>query len=199
MTKKETKTANMKTTRRLLLLGLPLFIISSCSTDETDSQDDGLVAVEFAASAGGAASAVPAPATRTTDGGDSWASGDEVGVFMVSAGGSLPGDILTVGSVPGDNRKYNVDPATGALIPDNGDKLFYPQDGSAVDFIAYYPYTGEVGGASGQISQGHIYHLNMSAQTNEATLSKLDLLYAKTTGAAKSKNGGKPRVRPCSQ
>lgn len=224
-----------------------LLALAGCSTDEPGGPDDGLVAVEFTASVGGAAlpqgrstdgaqtrgpagggandpqtytgttsTGVPyrdftdadgfemrafypggasrqseiagastgtstvggsAPGTRTTDGGDSWAAGDQVGMFMVSTGGTLPGGILSVGGTTADNRLYNVNPGTGALTPDDAGALYYPQSGN-VDFIAYYPHTGTAGTGSGQIDN-YIYHLTVDGQTDEAAQNGLDVLYAK--------------------
>ncbi|MCC8036258.1 MAG: SUMF1/EgtB/PvdO family nonheme iron enzyme, partial [Rikenellaceae bacterium] len=128
----------------------------------------------------------PAPGTRTTDGGDSWAAGDAVGMFMVSTTGSLPGGILTVGGTTADNRLYNVNPGTGSLTPDDGDKLYYLQSGS-VDFIAYYPYTATIGTGPGEITPDYIYNLTVADQTDDAAQNALDVLYAKTIGAVKSK------------
>jgi hypothetical protein len=63
---------------------------------------------------------------------DTWEDGDEVGIYMINNGASsLNGAIYT-------NKLYTID-ATGALVP-AGDPMEYPQDGSEVNFVAYYPY-----------------------------------------------------------
>ena len=118
-------------------------------------------------------------ATRTTSGGDAWVSGDAVGIYMLSTGGTLPGAI----SSGADNKKYTVtDASTGALSPDGGTALYFPPAGNA-DFIAYYPY-GTSGTGAGQINtSGYRYKVSAANQTAPEAI---DVLYAKTTNVAKN-------------
>ena len=75
-----------------------------------------------------------ASGTRTTNGGDSWAAGDPVGIFMLETGAVLPDGIIA----GADNKKYTVtNISTGAMAPDGGTPLYYPQSGN-VDFCLLY-------------------------------------------------------------
>ena len=118
-------------------------------------------------------------ATRTTSGGDAWVLGDAVGIYMLSTGGTLPGAI----SSGADNKKHTVtDASTGALSPDGGPALYFPQSGN-VDFIAYYPY-GAYGAGAGEINtSGYRYKVSAANQTAPEAI---DVLYAKTTNVSKS-------------
>lgn len=188
--------------------------LPGCSTDDTGGPDDGLIAVEFTATLGGAAVAVPdagtrttdgggasrhpeiagtSPATRTADGGNSWATGDEVGMFMVSPGTINP---VTVAGTGADNREYNVTPVTGALTPDDGGVLYYPQSGT-VDFIAYYPYTS----AAGTDPRRNIPGLQLQPDRGRADgrggPERPRRAVCQNRRGGQKQNGGKPRVQPC--
>ncbi|MCD8103010.1 MAG: fimbrillin family protein [Alistipes sp.] len=177
-------------------------LLPGCTKDETGGDGGDPVAVEFRATVGdaaysGARSGVDSrhpdhyldtgitggsPSTRTTDGGDKWATGDKVGMFMVAPGTLNP---VTVGSTSAFNREYNVDPATGALTPEDNGPLYYPQ-ADQVDFIAYYPYTSATGTGPGEINAA-TYHLTVAGQSSAQAQNNLDVLYAKTAGVTKSK------------
>lgn len=144
-------------------------LLSACSQDDgfTDSGDP--IAVNFNAGI---------TATRTTGGGDRWAANDKVGIFMVSAGGMLPGGIVS----DADNREYNVTtPATGELSPANGTPIYYPRSGN-VDFIAYYPH-GEKGTGAGKVTD-YTYNLSVADQSDPAAI---DVLYAKAANQSRGK------------
>lgn len=105
----------------------------------------------------------------------SWASNDRIGVFMLSNGGTLPGDILTEAGVTADNREYIY--SGGDFIPATiNNQIYYPNTNS-VDFIAYYPYK--------QTLPNYQYPVDVS---NQNSPEDIDLLYAKTTGILKSRN-----------
>lgn len=140
-------------------------LLGGCSKADAPGTDDGTpVPVSLSASVqtntptANAASALPH--TRTTGGGDSWAQGDNVGIFMLTAGGTLPGGIVGTGADAADNREYGVTPATGALAPVGGTPIYYPQSGN-VDFIAYYPYAAATGTNPGEITAGSLYNLSL--------------------------------------
>lgn len=77
------------------------------------------------------------------DEGSYWKAGEKFGVFMVKAGTEE-----IVGNY--SNLTYTADDysATGYLIP-TGEPMYYPTDGSKVDFIAYHPYEAMVARSSG--------------------------------------------------
>ncbi len=71
-------------------------------------------------------------ATRAAD--DHWEAGDEVGVYMMPAGVPLSENALAL------NRRY-ITTGTSALgAATAADEIFYPDNGAAVDFVAYYPW-----------------------------------------------------------
>lgn len=119
------------------------------------------------------------PATRTVigeSGQTGWTQGDAVGIFMLSAGGTMPDDII----LGADNIKYNAAPS-GALSP-AGTPVYYPQT-AKVDFIALYPYSSK-GEGNGKITADYKYTVSVADQTNPATT---DVLYAKAPNRERSK------------
>jgi len=162
-----------KITLTLLLTAIVFF--ASCDKQE----EEGRTVVTFSAhiSSGNTATAhTNSLQTRTASGGEQWIVGDAVGIFMLSAGGVLSDDIL----YNVNNRQYNItDNITGALAPDDGVQIYYPQSGS-VDFIAYYPY-GTIETSSGQI----VYNISVDGQTSETLQNSKDILYAKKTNLSK--------------
>lgn len=191
--KKQMKTRNSfkyaaeRTARVVFALAAGAALLSGCSKDDAPDEGGGRVPVSFSAGiqlTDGAASAYSAaPETRTTGGGDQWTAGDAVGVFMLTAGGSLGGDITGAGTAnAADNREYGVTPATGALSPASGTPIYYPQSGN-VDFIAYYPY-GEKGTGDGKVTVDYKYNISASDQSDPATI---DVLWAKAANRASSK------------
>lgn len=170
-----------------LLAGAAL--LAGCSDSQGLSSGGGeRLAVKFTATptmatpqlrSGGAGS--DALNTRTTDG-NRWVIDDEVGVFMLTAGGRLPGDIVDVGGYDAaDNRKYIVTDASAGTLQPAGASIYYPQSGS-FDFIAYYPY-GDTGTGAGQVTKDYAYRVSVGDQSDPAAI---DVLYAKTAGVVKS-------------
>lgn len=131
-----------------------------------------------------------APGTRTTNGGDSWTAGDPVGIFMLETGAALPDGIIA----GADNKKYTVtNTSTGAMAPDGGTPLYYPQSGN-VDFVAYYPFSAasEDATTAGTVNGTNCtYNISVAGQSDEAAQNALDVLYAKAVNAAKSKTAVK--------
>ena len=164
---------NNKITLTLLLAAIVFF--ASCDKQE----EEGRTVVTFSAhiSSGNTATAhTNSLQARTASGGEQWNVGDAVGIFMLSAGGVLSDDIL----YNVNNRQYNItDNITGALTPDDGAQIYYPQSDN-VDFIAYYPY-GTIETSSGQI----VYNISVDGQTSEAAQNGKDILYAKKTNMSK--------------
>lgn len=112
------------------------------------------------------------PHTRIAIGADGetvWTQGDAVGIIMLTAGQWTSSAILP----GGDNVKYTVDPATGKLTPATGVKpVVYPDDGSKVRFVAYYPYVAK---GSGNLTDNYVYPIDVTDQSDPASI---DLLYA---------------------
>ena len=94
--------------------------------------------------------------------GTSWTAGDRIGVFMLKANGSLG----TTADVLGDNYQYVTNSSDGHFTW-LADPLKYPEEGSGVDFIAYYPYQENLA--------SYIYKVDVTDQTDPEAI---DLLYA---------------------
>lgn len=101
------------------------------------------------------------PITRA--GGASWMVDDQIGVFMKKSG-----ELLSAGSIisEGDNVSFITKIGNGNF-QSNGTALKYPQDGNAVDFIAYYPYQSTL--------SNYIYKVDV---TDQSKPENIDLLYA---------------------
>ena len=146
------------------LLGVIAF--SSCSSDdEVRTTNDGVV--RFTTSIDETAT----PGTpQTKAAGTGWTAGDAIGIFMVANGGTTVVENAT-------NRKYTTT-GTSTFTAASGQNIYYPMDGSAVDFIAYYPYSGSVTALSATIQ------VNVAGTQTATSQADIDLLWAKTN------NGG---------
>lgn len=134
-------------------------ILSSCSTDENN-----LIADETPRTVVFRSSVIEDQGTQLRAGGNSWASGDSIGVFMKQAGETLSQASVIEGS---DNKKYTTT-GTGSFLPSSAsDYMHYPANGTQVDFIAYYPYQSDI--------NGYIYPIDISDQKSPESI---DLLYS---------------------
>lgn len=135
------------------------FATSSCTTNDDYSEwDDGSKEQKVTFR-----SVVKELKTRATD--SQWADGDQVGVFMTKANEA----VATTNSAV----KY-IAKEDGQLTPaDENQSHFYPKDGSAVDFVAYYPYKDGL--------TNNVYKVDVSDQTNQPAI---DLLYSDNVKAA---------------
>ena len=109
-----------------LLAALCGGMFTSCTNDDIVT-DDGQV--RFTA---GINQAVPNTAS-TRAAGDAWAAGDAIGVFMVGHGGTTISEGV-------ENNKFVTTTGSTAFSAVAGNEVYYPMDGSTVDFIAYYPH-----------------------------------------------------------
>lgn len=170
----------------LFLAAGMLLLATGCTKEESPAPDGTPLAVTFTAgieqAATPATAAAGVPQTRTTDGGDRWSPDDPVGIFMLTAGGSLTAST----NVLADNVQYTVtDASTGAL---SGGPVYYPKSGN-VDFIAYYPYGTASPGATtaGTVNTtDYTYNISVDGQTDAAAQNAIDVLYAIKTNVAKS-------------
>ena len=101
--------------------------------------------------------------TRVT--GDSWDSGDTIGVYAIKAETELQEQNIVY-----NNYSFSTT-GTGSFYHDN-DPIYYPDDGSAIDFIAYYPYKSEL--------TGYNYPIDISEQ--------MDFLYSNNLKNANKDN-----------
>ena len=143
---KETMYKRLFTAYGLLTL---LITLGSCSSDETLATERTDITFE---------TGVAQRVMNTT-----WDAGDKIGVFMVKNGTGLDASGIVGG---GDNVAYTTTTGNGTFTPTAGG-LKFPADGSAVDFIAYYPYTGSL--------NNYTYAVDLTDQRRPSTI---DLLYA---------------------
>ncbi|MDR2912356.1 MAG: fimbrillin family protein [Alistipes sp.] len=146
--------------------------LASCNSggdaNVTPETPDAQQPVSFTATVGNVDAS---PATRAS--GDTWATNDKIGVFMVGNGGTSVVDGVT-------NRELTTTAGDGAFATAEGSEIYYPTDGSKVDFIAYYPYD------AAKSALDLPYSVTLGDQTNQAVF---DLLWAKSdnSGAGYSK------------
>jgi hypothetical protein len=146
----------MKAKTVLLILAAATTLVA-CSSDESTSVDNSTSAVKFS---GGIS-------TRAS--GAAWTSGDLVGITATAENS---------GTTNYANEEYTSD-ASGNFTYKSGDEIYY-KDANAVDFTAYYPFSGTAGTASSTVTK------TISA-TDESSTDKpaIDYLYATKTGVAK--------------
>ncbi|GHT35212.1 hypothetical protein AGMMS49574_24140 [Bacteroidia bacterium] len=166
----------MKTIQYFIALtSLALCGLQACTMEETMNADPSitptaeLTPVPFTSATGSGA------VTRTANGGDSWLTGDSIGIYMVRMGDPINLSIA-------DNRIFLVEdgtkPQPNNLLPaDISQSIYYPSTGK-VWFAAYYPYLRE--GTGGIMD--YKYPINLSNQRDTAGI---DLLYAMENNDAK--------------
>jgi len=88
--------------------------------------------------------------------GTTWADNDSIGVYMFEA---------KVDNIVDANVKYVNTVNSGTFAPSDN-KIYFPDNGDQVRFMAYYPYSATVA--------ENIYSVNVAEQTNQ---SEIDLLY----------------------
>lgn len=142
--------------------------LSSCSVNDEIQEPER--AVKFTSSI--TAQAIPVGRAAGSD----WSAGDAVGIFMVDGQGALQ-----------VNSQYNVTGAADGAFEAAGpnDELCYPQDGTTVNFIAYYPYE-----ASYTLTTA--IPVVIGDQDKQPTF---DLLYAATTGGYNKDYDGSVNLR----
>lgn len=105
-----------------LFLAGTLLTLSSCSDEESNGRDPQSLAAVFT--------------TRLT--GNTWNAGDRIGIAMTEAGKTL-----TTGAT---FSKYIAQSGESSTLSPDGSSntLEYPEDGSDVNFVAFYPYSEEI-------------------------------------------------------
>lgn len=107
-----------------LIISIVLF---SCSKEEAQLQDLQGLPISFNASV------FEEVQTRVV--GNNWENGDKIGVFAIDHGSVLKEEAIVENY---DNLSFST---TGnGQFRDDGQSIYYPIDGSAIDFVSYYPY-----------------------------------------------------------
>lgn len=155
---------------KLLFMGmLSGLVFTACvNNDDKSEWNDGSQPVSFTSSIKGVK-------TRAVD--TKWTAGDKVGIFMKAAGGELA-------AATGVNKLHTTD-ANGNLTASNAESaLYYPTDGSSVDFIAYYPYSTSLTGTT--------YKVDVVSQTDQPAI---DLLYSNNAKGFAKGAATKPQLQ----
>lgn len=145
-------------TRRFIFTLLTVMALTACSNDNETVLPDGSDRVALQVTSG----------IQTRVIGSNWQKDDAIGIYMFKSGS-------TAISESAANRRYaNTDGST-SFTTSAEQTIYFPIDGSKVDFVAYYPYQ--------QTLNEGLLDLDVSNQTN---LAALDLMTAEahTTDAA---------------
>lgn len=140
--------------KKLIAL-MAFFVIVFTSCDDRDTNIQQCKTIAFT-------SGVNEYSTRVNETGDGWIVNDAIGIYMLNNGeNSVVNDAA--------NIRHTSD-AAGKLTTFTAEKpLYYLIDDSAVDFIAYHPYSEKVTDMK--------YPVNLTGQSNQAVL---DLMYAES-------------------
>lgn len=143
-----------------------VFLLAGCGNDNESATTDGNDSRVPLEVTGGISAQ-----TRAADA--AWAASDAIGIYMLKSGTT---DIAESAA----NRRYTTAAGDGRFsAADAAASIYYPIDGSKVDFLAYYPHS-----ASG-VADGK-YALDLSDQSH---LPAIDLMSASVTGKDKSAPG----------
>lgn len=159
----------MKLGKFLFMSMLSGVVLTACvDNDDKSEWNDGSQPISFTSSIKGIN-------TRAVD--TKWTAGDKVGIFMKANNGDLSAAIAV-------NKLHTTD-ENGNLTASNADNaLYYPTDGSSVDFIAYYPYVTSLSGTT--------YKVDVTTQTDQ---SAIDLLYSNNATNFAKGTASKPQLQ----
>lgn len=139
----------MKISNLLYMGALSTLALVSCTNNDDNSEWYGSEGIVFTT------------AIQSRVSGNTWNANDEVGIYMMNAGG-------TIDAATAQNKKY-IAQTNGTLTAASGNGIYLPESGR-VDFIAYYPYTTSV--------SGNKIAVNVSDQSKPAAI---DLIYSNGT------------------
>lgn len=147
----------LKANRMLGALLLPMMVFAACNNDVDEESISTRTEFKF--------SSVLEELQTTRAAGTAWNADDYVGVYMIKAGTSLSEENIVAGAA---NKKYVTASGDGNFQAYNEDQtIYYPEDGTKVDFIACYPYKENLSGFS--------YPINLADQSDQPAI---DLLYS---------------------
>jgi len=150
--------------RGRILSILSLFLLLLSCTEDQDQLFPTSVPATFTASvvddANTPETQTDAPETRAA--GTTWTAGDNIGIHMTP-----DGSLGTAGFT-----RYLVEADQQTFSPE-GTGLYYPADGSKVNFIAFYPYN-----SSTTISSNKVTY-TLTAQSTQEAHEAVDFMYAK--------------------
>lgn len=145
----------------LVLSLLFVGIFTACSSDDDNNITGSELTAKF-------------ETTISRASGTQWSTSDAIGIYAIEAGKSLADENIYEGKA---NIRYTT-PGNGIFTAGKpSEAIKFPKDGSALDFISYYPQ-GEV--------KGYTYAVDVADQSN---LEQIDLLYSNNAKGA-TKNEG---------
>lgn len=154
----------MKIRHIVYLIAFTSAVFFSCTSDDEHSLPDTSRAVSFNTTI-----ASNAQGSRAIN--NAWTAGDKVGVFMIPQGGGLKTALAS-------NKKYSAS-VTGELTYASEDQaIYFPSDGSKVDFVVYYPYT--------TVADNNQVVVDV---TDQSSPEAIDLLYAPTNTGFSNTSG----------
>lgn len=143
------------------LLAVSASLIASCTSDHTGSAGTQQTAVTFASGV----KEFTDYTTRVNQDGDKWLQGDKVGIYMLENG-------TTVIANAAENVLHSAKSAGKTTTFECASPMYYPEDETAVEFIAYHPYSTAV--------TDMCYPVDLHNQS--AGSSEYDLMYARNNG-----------------
>ena len=142
----------------LLLLCLGL-LLRSCEREDISHSNYGMPATF-----------TPTMGSTTRVDNNIWSGTETVGIYSVMNGGTLPANAIFKTYKPsGTGTRVQLNPTT------KDQTVYYPTDGTEVNFIAFAPYT-EV---PYSIRSGNVVTYTLNDQTTKEKIEKLDLIYHK--------------------
>lgn len=159
MTRKNfTRAGRLPAMLRQAAIYAAVFLPAGCGSDTGSPDDDGRVPLEVKCGID--------VLSRAAD--NTWDDGDAIGIFM------LDGDTPEAA-----NRKYTTAAGgkNGTFSAADGQTIYFPTDGSARDFAAYYPYRET-------LAAGNVYTVDVSTQAVQADIDLTSA--ARVTGKTKN-------------
>jgi|GEM_PF-587291 len=141
----------MKKSIYFILFTLVMVLFTSCNEEDLGGNGSGRT-IAFA-------SGINDYNLRINNNGDEWETGDNVGIYTFKHG-----EKVVAGT---ENVKHTTTSAGKSTSFTSETPLYYPTDGSTVDFMAYYPYSTSINNMK--------YPIVLSDQSDQTAL---DLMYA---------------------
>lgn len=151
--------------------GIPVQFLPELRPNNLTEEDQEAATYSPQGNLGGAPRSLGAPPRgRSRAANDSWDKDDEVGIYMTPHSTGA----IDVANALKENRCYKATQSgtSTTLVPVTA-SIFFPSNGSQVNFMAYYPYHSAV-----HSTHGHVYPVNVGTQ---APLAAIDLLYHSST------------------
>ena len=135
---------------KILILALSIVTLAGCGNDESPLGDT-------TGNSGPTALHVNGNICMTSRANDTrWEANDRIGIYMLAGK-----------TVEQNNRLYTTTDGSGKFTATEAEAIYLPTDGSRRNFVAYYPYTENLG------DNGRTYTIDITDQSSQ---SAIDLL-----------------------